>query len=368
MYNPPPTPYLAMPKSTIRYVHIERIDLPLFEPFVIATGQFSAANSVIIRIELENGIMGFGEASPSLSSGGETAATIEVAAREMGTTLIGKDAGQWRTLAEYLQSQFKAHSCARAGIEMALLDAITKTYTMPLYRYFGGASTFVETDMTIPIVTPDQARDQAIKIVNRGITTIKVKVGTTINDDEARLVAIHSAAPNANLLLDGNQGYDAPGALQLLERLARRSIVPILFEQPAHKDDWKGMAEITARSNVPIAADEMVQSPADALRVIMERAAHVINIKLMKSTFLGALDIVGIARASHTGLMIGAMMESRMASAAAAHFVAGIGGFSFVDLDTPMLINGDPFRGGYVQNGARYELGEIRAGHGVERW
>ncbi len=49
--------------------------------------------------------------------------------------------------------------------------------------------------------------------------------------------------------------------------------------------------------------------------------------------------------------MIGAMMESRLATSAAAHFVAGLGGFRYIDLDTPMLLADDPFTGGCEQRG-----------------
>jgi L-alanine-DL-glutamate epimerase-like enolase superfamily enzyme len=351
--------------TLIRAATVEALDLPLYEPFVIATGRFPAANNVVVRVELEAGIVGLGEASPSLSSGGETQATVLAAAREMTALLPGRDAGNWRNLAEFLLANFAAHSCARAAVEMALLDALTQYHQMPLYRWFGGATTSVETDLTIPIVTINRARELTGEIAARGIRTIKIKVGGEMDEDEARVVAIHEAAPHLALQLDGNQGYDAPDALRLLARLEKRDIVPILFEQPVHRDDWDGLAAVTARSPVPVAADECVHTPADALRVVREKAAHVINIKLMKSTLLGALDIVGICRAARVGLMIGAMMESRLATATAAHFAAGIGDFRYIDLDTPMLINGDPFAGGYAQEGGRYDLSEVRAGHGV---
>src|SRR5579875_308182 len=353
--------------TLVRSATVEALDLPLFEPFIISTGRFPAANAIIVRVELESGAVGLGEGSPSLSSGGETQATILAAAREMVTLLPGRDAGNWRGLAELLLANFEAHSCARTAVEAALLDALTRHYQIPLYRWFGGATTSVETDLTIPIVPVERARELAGEIAARGIRTIKIKVGgDNMDEDEARVVAIHKGAPRVALLLDGNQGYDAPGALRLLARLEKRGIIPVLFEQPVHRADWDGMAEVTARSSVPIAADECVHAPADALRVARERAAHVINIKLMKSTILGALDIVSICRAARLGLMIGAMMESRLSTATAAHFAAGMGGFGFVDLDTPMLINGDPFVGGYVQEGGRYDVSEVRAGHGVD--
>jgi L-alanine-DL-glutamate epimerase-like enolase superfamily enzyme len=116
---------------------------------------------------------------------------------------------------------------------------------------------------------------------------------------------------------------------------------------------------------VPVAADEAVHTAADALRVARMGAANVVNIKLMKSGMVEALAIAAVCRAAHIGLMVGAMMESRLGVAASAHLVAGLGGFSYVDLDTPMLLAGDPFAGGYTQDGMTYTLDAACAGHGV---
>jgi len=92
-----------------------------------------------------------------------------------------------------------------------------------------------------------------------------------------------------------------------------------------------------------------------------------VNIKLMKAGILEALDIASLCRVNHTGLMIGAMIESRLAIAAAAHLAAGLGGFSFIDLDTPMLLTQDPFTGGYEQRGGIYDVSSVKSGLGIER-
>ncbi len=65
--------------------------------------------------------------------------------------------------------------------------------------------------------------------------------------------------------------------------------------------------------------------------------------------------------------MIGAMIESRLATSAAAHFVAGLGGFRYIDLDTPMLLADYPFTGGYEQRGGVYDLADVERGLGVVR-
>ncbi len=87
----------------------------------------------------------------------------------------------------------------------------------------------------------------------------------------------------------------------------------------------------------------------------------------MKSGFVEAMDIAALCRANNTQLMIGAMIESRLAIAAATHFSAGVGGFRYIDLDTPMLLTEDPFVGGYEQNGGVYDVAGVERGLGVEK-
>jgi L-alanine-DL-glutamate epimerase-like enolase superfamily enzyme len=78
-----------------------------------------------------------------------------------------------------------------------------------------------------------------------------------------------------------------------------------------------------------------------------------------------ALAIASAARAAGLDLMIGGMIEARLAMSASACFAAGLGGFAFVDLDTPLFLATDPFAGGYAERGPRLDLGPIEAGHGV---
>ena len=79
-----------------------------------------------------------------------------------------------------------------------------------------------------------------------------------------------------------------------------------------------------------------------------------------------ALEIIAIARGSGLGLMIGGMVETRLAMGFSAHLAAGTGAFRWVDLDTPLLLAEDPVRGGYDADGPRYRLGHVTAGHGGE--
>jgi L-Ala-D/L-Glu epimerase len=358
---------LSMSRTTIRSVTIEPLNIPLLEPFTIATGSVSKARNVLLTIALEDGSVGYGESAPFTPSTGESQETALAAAHGCAALIEGKDAAHWRMLSKAMRSVYFSQATAIAGIEMALLDALTRSYGIPLYVFFGGANTSIETDMSIPMVTPEHGYELARDIVERGIRSIKIKVGGNIRDDVARVEAIREAAPGHGLMLDANQGYTASEALLCLEALDDHDIRPMMMEQPVHKEDYEGLRYVTQHTTVPVAADESAYSAANVAHLIAMGAVNVVNIKLMKSGFVEALDIAAVCRATHIQLMIGAMMESRLATSAAAHFVAGLGGFRYIDLDTPMLLAEDPFTGGYEQRGGIYDVSGVKSGLGIER-
>jgi L-alanine-DL-glutamate epimerase-like enolase superfamily enzyme len=351
--------------TTIIHVDVEPLNIALLEPFAIATGRVDALRNVLVRVVLADGAVGLGEAAPFPPSGGETQETALAAVAGMIPLLEGQDATMWRPLAVQLAASFEAQAAARAGVEAAILDALTRVWNIPLYQLFGGAGTRVETDITIPLVPPEHMTELAREYVARGATTLKIKVGTDVDDDADRVMAAMEGAPDCDLILDGNQGYTPTEALDLLQTLSAEDVHPVLFEQPVHRHDLEGQRFVTERAGVPVAADEAVHTAADALRVARMGAASAVNIKLMKSGIVEALDIAAVCRAAHLELMVGAMMESRLGIATSAHLVAGLGGFRYIDLDTPMLLADDPFEGGYEQSGMVYSLAEVDAGLGV---
>src|SRR5579863_7517653 len=356
-----------MSHTTIRSVTIEPLNILMLEPFTISTGTTSEARNVLVTVTFEDGSIGYGECAPFSPSTGETQETALSAARGCAELIRGKDAAHWRVLSKLIRSVYFSQGTAIAGIEMALLDALTHSYGIPLYIFFGGAGSSVETDLSIPMVTPEHGYELAKAAAARGITMLKIKVGGDIREDVARVEAIREGAPGVGLTLDANQGYTPGEALLCLEALDDRDIRPLLMEQPVHKEDYEGLRYVTQHTSVTIAADESAYSAANVAHLIAMGAVNCVNIKLMKSGFLEALDIAAVCRANHIQLMVGAMMESRLATSAAAHLVAGLGGFRYIDLDTPMLLADDPFTGGYEQRGGVYDVSGVKRGLGIER-
>ena len=340
------------------------LDVPLRAPFVIATARLERVQNVAVRLRLAGGAEGWGE-TPSLRPVTvEDQPTALAAVARAGEWLPGRDAGAWRPLAAELGERLPGLAAVAAGIEMALLDALCHAWRVPLYRFFGGATDQVTTDITIPICPAGEAAELAAGYRAQGFDTIKTKVGLDLDADVRRLLAIRGAHPRCALVLDANEGFSADEALRALRELRAAGVQPALFEQPVARDDWEGLGRVTREGGVPVAADESCRTPADALRIAREGLAAVLNIKLVKSGVVGALEIAAIGRAAGLRLMIGGMVETRLAMGFAAHFAAGLGGFDFVDLDTPLLLAEDPVSGGYVADGPRYHLGGVVAGHG----
>lgn len=159
----------------------------------------------------------------------------------------------------------------------------------------------------------------------------------------------------------------ASEAIEVLKQLHDMGVIPILFEQPVARDDWDGLGHVSkvAREvyGVSVAADESCRSVFDAQKIVQESLADVINIKLAKVGLLGALEIIKLARKAGLVLMIGGMVETRLAMGFSAHLAAGLGCFRFIDLDTPLLLSQDPVIGGYQVSGPVYRFTNT-GGHG----
>ena len=365
----PPAVNLSKPSfPIIRSVEVTPLDIPLFEPFGISGGAQAAANNVLVTLELADGTLGYGEAAPLPAYNGETQTQALAVLAGSRRWLAGYVVKDWRWLAAEFRGRGGAWcGSAQCAFELALLDALTKQRGEPLWKFFGGAGTTLETDMTVTTGTATEAADNAWAIRKRGIRMIKVKVGGKLGPahDLERLGAIYEVAPDSPLILDGNAGVSRAAASELVRGLKARGIVPALLEQWLAKDDLAGARALAEESGWLVAADESVTSADDARRVVAERAAGAINIKLMKGGVVAALDIVAVAKSAGLTLMIGGNVESILAMTGSACFAAGQGGFDFADLDTPLFLAENPFDGGFTMDGGRISVAHLAAGHGV---
>jgi L-alanine-DL-glutamate epimerase-like enolase superfamily enzyme len=334
--------------------------VPLIEPFVIASATMTTTRALVIEVTVDargQRFVGRGEAATLPPVTRETDDEILAALPRAVGALAGREAASIEELAPRLDAAAPQMPVFRAALEAALLDAMGRAQGVPVARLLAPALDdepfAVRTDITLPITeTPSDAARLAEAHAANGFDRFKVKVGKDLQHDLAALSAVLDRVPSSRLRLDANGGFSAREALALLDALGDRRARVECFEQPCAKADLAGMAEVTKHAGLAVVADESIATEADLDAILRARAAHGINLKLVKHGGLVAAHALG-RRAKHEGLslMAGAMVETRLGLVAMAHVVWALGGVDFVDLDTAFLLADDPFSGGWTARG-----------------
>jgi L-alanine-DL-glutamate epimerase-like enolase superfamily enzyme len=351
--------------ARITHLAFRPFDVALSEPFGIATGAQHVAENLLVEVGLTDGTLGIGEAAPFPAVNHETRADAERALEAAREQLLGLEASTWRAASQRASLLLSAAPSALCAFETALLDALTRSLGLSLFAFFGGMKPELVSDITLTTGTAEQAAQQAARAYQRGFRMLKVKVGgVPLLHDLERLGRAASVAPDAGLILDANASMRPDEAIRLVRALGALRERVVLFEQPTAASDLVGLRAVR-ESGVKVAADESARSLADVERIIDAQAADVINVKIMKSGVVGALDMASGARAAGLELMVGGMVETRLAMTTSACLAGGLGGFSFVDLDTPLFLAKDPFLGGFDTDWPHLKLAAIERGHGV---
>ena len=342
----------------ITQISLYAYDIPLKAPIAISLGTIDHARNILVEIQTDESITGWGEGSHLWMIVGETQASGLAAANDMANLLIGRDPldieGCISTLTRYLPG----HPTTRSAFDMALYDVAAKAAGMPLYQFLGGSKRSLITDETIYINTPERMVEDALRIQEKGAEAIKVKLGTNLRDDIGRVEAIRNAIGDVTpIRTDANQGWDVVTAQAVLRAIGNWNVQ--YCEQPIKRHDIAGLRQIRQSSTVPIMADESLFDATDAIRLVREEAVDYFNIKLSKSGgIFEALKINAIAEAAGIPCMIGCMSESRLALTANAHFASARQNVRFYDLDGCFEHADDPVYGGITYHGYQIELPE----------
>ncbi len=342
-------------------IKVEVVKIPLKKPFRIAFAVQEHAVNVLVKIMTDEGIWGIGEAAPFEPVTGETAATVQEALRLFRPALVGMDAMDLEGVHYRMDRLLSGNTSAKAAVDIALYDIRGKRMGQPLYKVLGGGSGRIVTDMTIGIDTPEAMAAEARQRVEQdGFTVLKIKTGICPADDIRALALIREAVgPKIRLRVDANQGYTVNEAVRTLRAFEQAGVEAV--EQCLPAGDLEGMRFVRERTGVKIMLDEAVHTPEDAARACALGAADLINIKLMKCGGLyPAEKINAIAEASHVQCMVGCMMETKVAIAAGAAFVAAHRNVTEADCDS-FLSAADPemgMPGGFTVEGGVYTLSD----------
>ncbi len=279
---------------------------------------------IILRIDTGGGPSGYGEAAPWVAFSGTPEACFSALRGYYWPVLAGADPTEIPRVMARCERAAVGHPEAKAAIETALYDIVGKAAGLPVYQLLGGKARDC-IPLSFSLANPDLAADLelASSMCRDGLNVFKIKTGYLPDHDEdvRRVESVRNALPDgADLRIDYNQGLPAFGALRKLRLMERFS--PTFIEQPVAADDWETMAELTARLDTPIMADESVFDPASAWAAAKRRIANAFSVKIMKSGGLAnGQAIATVARQAGIPCYGGTLFEGPIALNAAAHLI-----------------------------------------------
>jgi L-alanine-DL-glutamate epimerase-like enolase superfamily enzyme len=320
------------------------VKVPLVMPFVIAAGTQNDYHGVFVKVTAGD-LHGWGEAAPSKRVTGETEASVMKFVKKMAPRIKARPPSL-----DLVPTIFDARNgSGTAALDMAIHDLVGKIEGRPVRDMYAPGNrpkrTSIETSITISVGGLEATLERAQELIEKGATTLKMKIGTDPRRDIERVKAVRSMFPRVKIRLDGNQGYDEGQATYVLKELEPEGIQ--FIEQPIDKLYLGAMARVRKHVNIPIMADEALTDYKSLEKIIKKGAADMINIKLMKvGGIREGMRIAHRALEAGLGVQVGCMIETRVAITAGMHLALADESILYADLDGHLDLKEDVVTGG----------------------
>ncbi len=318
-------------------------------PLAISRGTSASNTNLWLRLRAD-GIEGWGEATPFslVREGSPSLAKIEAQFDQLAPLLAPLHPLERQAIEAVVEPQ-AVDPAVRAALDMALHDWLGKRAGLPLWQLWGlDRDRIVPTSVTIGISTPEAARARVQRWRELfDAQVLKVKLGNPagIAADQAMFAAVQAEAPEAEISIDANGGWSLPDAIAMAEWLAERGVRHL--EQPLAAGQEADLPELSARSPLPIFADESCFNSRDACQ--LAGSVQGINLKIMKTGGLSeARRAIHTARAAGLQVMFGCYSDSTLANTAMAHLAPLA---DYIDLDSHLNLRDDPFTGAMLVQG-----------------
>jgi L-alanine-DL-glutamate epimerase-like enolase superfamily enzyme len=263
--------------------------LPEGKTVRLGVGATTKRDAIVVRVETDQGLTGYGEAHPGRSPG----AIASLVNNTLNPLIAGMDAcdvvGVW---ARVNRMQLSSHglgagaALALSGIDMALWDLRGKAANMPLYSLLGGSRRRIPAyagGISMGFQPPASLLEEAQEYVARGYRAVKLRLGDNARDDVARVQAVRAGlGEGVEILTDANTNYTLADARRVIPALAEARVA--WLEEPFGCNDFGAYRAGAAISPlVPIAAGENHYTRFDFARLIEERAVQILQPDLSKT-------------------------------------------------------------------------------------
>jgi L-alanine-DL-glutamate epimerase-like enolase superfamily enzyme len=282
----------------------------LGEPAAPGTATW-AGNSILLKLTTSDGVVGFGEAVPTLR-----VQPVIQSLREVARVFKGKDPldmelniHEWHKHDFYLPVSFES-TTALSAFDIACWDIAGKHFGAPIHQLIGGSFRnsirVYSNGWYDKCVTPEQFGTRARKYAAKGYTALKFDPFGTHYDsidtkgiDKAyeRVKAVRDATSGkVDLLIEHHGRFDPNSAISIARRL--REFDPLFMEEPIHPDNVQGLRKYRSATDVRVALGERILTKEQAAFVVSNNLTDYLQIDL---TNIGGVTvtrkIAGIAEA-----------------------------------------------------------------------
>lgn len=295
---------------------------PIRHSGTLGVGSLDSVDLVIVKVSTDEGVTGVGESSPWAVFSDNAFAIKETIDRYLGPAIIGYSPMDVEAVLLAMDAAHYGVQFAKAGVEMAVLDAAGRAMKQPVYNLLGGLVRD-RVNLSYSVTNQDIQKDLAESkwLLEQGFKVFKVKTGVLPEKAEIkRIEAIRNLVGNAfDLRVDFNQGGKREHVLRLCRSLEQFGLT--FIEQPVKSWDLDGMVALTRALDTPVMADESVMSWEQGFQVVKREAADIVSIKLMKTGgILRGKKVAATCEAAGLPCYAGAMWESGIGIAASLHF------------------------------------------------
>ena len=303
------------------------VRMPLTKPVKMAGVELTTADNLLVRMESDTGVVGWGEATSAPIMTGETVESMMAAVRHLRPYVEGRAADDFDGASSMMNLWMYGNLAAKAAIEMAMFDLVGKSTRQPVHALLGGKRR--DRVSTLWMISGGNAEAdvrEAKELRAAGYVAYKVKVGVNTPEIDAERTRRVCDALGTGMLIssDANQGWTADEGERYVRAVADTALD--FFEQPVRQDDLAGMARIAAASRILICADEGIHSLDHIRRHYAAQAARGVSLKTIKLGGLRGVMQAG-ALCAELGMEVNVACktaESSIASTAAVHLSAAL--------------------------------------------
>ena len=259
--------------------------IPLTRKQKMGSGELSTyTENVFVRIETDDGLVGYGECGPwPIFAAEHPTGIVDSIENELAPLVIGMEPHQWRRLRFLWDRAFLGREYGKSAIEMAIFDLIGKQAKLPLHDLLGGA---VRECIKLSYSVSAQNIKQELEYIGplveeKAYSILKVKLGILLPEADAeRLLEIRKNFPYVEMRVDFNEQGTVHAISQLLPVIKECNVT--LIEQPFHANDINSLYWLANRFDGVLMADESCRNNKDLVNITQNHLFQAISLKIHK--------------------------------------------------------------------------------------